>query len=86
MMGIDAKKAAILAATFFLGGAAYAAVTSSVGRRVCVSLVGKGLKLKDGVACSLVTAKENIDDIVAEARQQNDGSCCDCEETGNSRA
>jgi predicted Fe-Mo cluster-binding NifX family protein len=86
-MNIDAKKAAILAASFFLGGAAYAAITSGVGRRACVSLVSKGIKLKNGVACSLAVAKENVDDIIAEAKElSSEGCCCGCEEEGGSEA
>ncbi|MDR1481274.1 MAG: hypothetical protein LBI74_01465 [Synergistaceae bacterium] len=80
-MNFDAKKAAILAAGFFLGGTAYAAITSGTGRRACVSLVSKGLKLKNSVACSLALAKEGVDDIIAEAKDMSSNSCkCGCEE------
>jgi hypothetical protein len=85
-MNIDGKKAAILAASFFLGGAEYAAVTSGAGRRSCVSLVGKGIKLKNRVAYSLATAKEGIDDIIAEAKENNGEKCCRREDESSSKA
>ncbi|MDR3355511.1 MAG: hypothetical protein LBO21_10760 [Synergistaceae bacterium] len=86
-MNFDTKKAAILAAGFFLGGAAYAALTSGCGRRACVSLVSKGIKLKNSVAYSLSLAKEGVDDIIAEAKDlSSEGCSCGCEEEGGSEA
>ena len=85
-MNFDAKKAAILAGSFFLGGAAYAALTSGCGRRACVSLVSKGIKLKNSVAYSLAVAKEGVDDIIAEAKDLSSGDCvcdCGCEDEGS---
>jgi hypothetical protein len=68
----------LFAVTFALGGAAYAAVTSGSGRRSAVALVSKGIKLKDCVASSLESAKESLEDIVAEAREQNGAAVCSC--------
>lgn len=72
------KRIGILAAGFVLGGAAYAALSSETGRRVCISLVNKGIKLKETVAYSLESMRENVDDIIAEAKEM-DSCCCGCD-------
>lgn len=76
---IGKQRALFLAAGFVLGGAACALATSGTGRKICVSLVNKGIKLKETVAYSLESMKENLDDIIAEAKEM-DSCCCGCEE------
>jgi hypothetical protein len=75
---MDWKKAGVFAATFALGGAAYAIATSGLGRRACVNLVGKGIKLKECVAYSIESIKEGVEDIVAEAKELDGPSVCTC--------
>ena len=86
-MNVGMKRAALIAAGFVLGGATYAAVSSGAGRRACVSLVNKAIKLKETVAYSLESMKEGMDDIVAEAKAMDEGdegcSCgCSAEDAG----
>ena len=81
-MNIGMKRAALIAAGFVLGGATYVAVSSGAGRRACVSLVNKAIKLKETVAYSLESMKEGVDDIVAEAKAMDDvdeGCSCGCD-------
>ncbi|MDL2264249.1 DUF6110 family protein [Synergistaceae bacterium OttesenSCG-928-I11] len=80
-MNIGMKRAALIAAGFVLGGAAFAAINSGKARKGCVSLVNKAIKLKESVAYSLESMKENVDDIVAEAKAMDDEdapACCSC--------
>lgn len=73
------KKAALIAAGFALGGAVCAAASGGRGRRACVSLVNKAIKLKETVGYSLESMKESVDDIVAEAKAMDEGDeCCSC--------
>jgi hypothetical protein len=73
------KNAALVAAGFVLGGVAFAAVNSGSARKGCVSLVNKAIKLKEGVAYSLESMKEGVDDIVADAKAMDDEStACTC--------
>jgi hypothetical protein len=74
------KKIGLYAAAFALGGATYAVTTSGLGRKTCVGLVRKGLKLKGCVAYSLGSAKEGLEDIVAEAKAGEECGCCDTAE------
>lgn len=76
-MYIGKERAALLAIGFFLGGATYAALRSNTAHKVAVGLVNKGIKLKEGVACSVETMKENFSDIVAEAKEM-EGCHCGC--------
>lgn len=78
ILGIGMKRAALIAAGFVLGGATVAAVHSGCGRKACVSLVNKALKLKGTVAYSLESMKENFDDIVAEAKTMDDEESAPC--------
>ena len=81
-MNMGMKRVALIAAGFVLGGATYAAVSSGAGRRACVSLVNKAIKLKETVAYSLESMKEGMDDIVAEAKALDDdeaGCSCGCD-------
>jgi hypothetical protein len=81
---MDWKKAGLYAGIFALGGAAFAAASSGLGRRACVSVVRKGIKLKDCVAYSIDSAKEGFEDIVAEAKAEGEAGTCCCipEEAG----
>ena len=40
--------------------------------------MNKGIKLKETVAYSLESMKENVDDIIAEAKEM-DSCCCGCD-------
>ncbi|MDR1515455.1 MAG: hypothetical protein LBS45_07165 [Synergistaceae bacterium] len=73
---MDWKKAGLYAGIFALGGAAFAVASSGLGRRACVSLVRKGIKLKECAAYTVGAAKEGIEDIVAEAHAEDEGCCC----------
>ena len=85
-MSMGMKRAAIFAAGIVVGGAACAAVRSGAARKACISLVNKAIKLKEIVAYSLESAKENMDDIVAEAKAMDteDEACgCGCDKEEN---
>lgn len=73
---MDWKRAGLYAGIFALGGAAYAAASSGLGRRAAVSVVRKGIKLKECVAYSVGSAKEGFEDIVAEAKAGEGAACC----------
>ncbi|MDR1021609.1 MAG: hypothetical protein LBL73_12675 [Synergistaceae bacterium] len=73
---MDWKKAGLYAGIFALGGAAFAAASSGLGRRAAVSVVRKGLKLKESVAYTVGSAKEGFEDIVAEAKAGDEAACC----------
>ena len=82
---MDWKKAGLYAGIFALGGAAFAAASSGLGRRAGVSAVRKGIKLKNCVAYSVGSVRENFEDIVAEAKSEDEAGICCCipEETDN---
>lgn len=73
---MDWKRVGLYAGIFALGGATFAAASSGLGRRAAVSVVRKGLKLKECVAYTVGTAKEGIEDIVAEAKAGDEAVCC----------
>jgi hypothetical protein len=78
---MDWKKIGLYAAAFALGGATYAVTTSGLGRKACVGLARKGIKLRECVAYSLESAKEGLEDIVAEAKAEEErGTCCNTAE------
>ena len=72
-------------ACFFLAGAVVgigvaAAVQKGLFRKACVGLVAKGMELKDSASVAMERAKENVEDVVAEAKHLNqqktsEGSC-----------
>lgn len=69
------KRMGFFAAGFVLGGmVAASAAEGGAGRKTAVSLVNKGLKLKDSVTYSLSAMKENVVDIVAEAKAMDEVS------------
>ena len=75
------RRLGFFAAGFVLGGiVASAASDNASGRKVAVGLVNKGLKLKDSVTYSLSSMKDNVIDIVAEAKAM-DEVCADTAET-----
>ena len=80
-MFIGKERAFLIAAGFFLGGATYAALRSGAARKTAVGLVNKGIKLKEGVACSVEAMKENFSDIVAEAKEMEGCCCCESKES-----
>jgi hypothetical protein len=73
---MDWKKAGLYAGIFALGGAAFAVASSGLGRKASVSIVRKGLKLKECVAYAVGSAKEGFEDIVAEAKADGESCCC----------
>jgi hypothetical protein len=51
-----------------------ALVRSGTGRKACVAVVSQGLKLQKCAATALECAKENVEDIVAEAKYATERS------------
>ena len=63
------KRLGFFAAGFLLSKALSASSEQgSPERRTAINLVSKGLKLKDSMVYSLSAVRENVEDIVAEAR------------------
>lgn len=62
--------------SFFVGAAcgivAYNLVKTPAFKKACASLVGKGLQLKDEAAAFAESVKEDAEDIVAEAKYNNE--------------
>lgn len=60
---------------YFLGGVAAAVLTKSVAsspktRQLCVKALAKGMQTNEKVRSSLVTMKQDAEDICAEARAE----------------
>jgi len=54
------------------GVAAYTLIKTPAFKKACASLIGKGLQLKDEAAAFAESVKEDAEDIVAEAKYNNE--------------
>ena len=55
-----------------VGAAAIAVVRTPGFKKVCAKVIGAGLQLKDDAAAFVETVKEDAQDIVAEAKYNNE--------------
>ncbi|MDR1875138.1 MAG: YtxH domain-containing protein [Synergistaceae bacterium] len=66
------EKVLLFAAGLAVGAGIACFTKSQAGKKLAVSVVGKGMELKDCVASMAERVKETVDDVVAEAKYANE--------------